>query len=443
MPGEQGQKRSESGEAGRKERRRMARSAGLIGLLTLLSRVFGLVRDGVVAASFSKRSTDAFFVAFTVPNVFRRLFAEGSLTVAFIPVYTDCLAREGHAAARTLLRVTFGAALVVIGLFCLGGVLGAPSIVKAFAYGLSTDPDQFHLATRLTRVVFPYLLLVALLALAMGVLNAHRHFIAPAFAPVLLNLAIIGAAIGVAPAFDRSGYSPILALSWAVLVGGFLQLVVQVPALSRHHRLVLPSFRVGHPGLRRIVLLMIPSLFGVAVYQMNVVLARQFASFLPEGSISCLYYAQRLIEFPTGIFAAALATAAMPNLATHAAQGAFDHVAKTYVFALRLVVFVMLPATAGLIALARPLVSVLFQRGSFVPEMSEQTAITLVGFAVGLLAAGGSRQTTPVFFALQDTRTPVKGFRRIADHVRDCGVVYLSTSWHPRSCTIRLSRLFG
>lgn len=382
----------------------MARSAGLVGLLTLASRVLGLIRDSVVAAFFRKEHTDAFFVAFTIPNVLRRLLAEGSLTVAFIPVYTDYLENKGKDAARLLLANTLGAALLALIVVTALGEVFAPQLVWLFAEGLG---EGQVLATLLTRLMFPFLVTVGLVALAMGVLNTHRHFMAPAVAPVVLNLGIIGSVIlGVGQMF-RLGLPPVGALALGVVIGGVLQLLLQLPPLAKRDSLPLPRFQLTHPGVVRVARLMLPSLFGLAIYQINIILSRRFASFLPDGSISYLYYAQRLIEFPLGIFAVAIATVSMPNLSAHAKAGEMEKVKATYRFAQRIVVFILLPATAGLWALGEPLASVLFQRGAFTDEMARQTAITLAGFAVGLVAAGGVRQTAPVFFALEDTRTPV------------------------------------
>jgi putative peptidoglycan lipid II flippase len=386
----------------------LTRWAGLVGLLTLASRVLGLVRDAVVAAFFPKGGTDAFFVAFTVPNVLRRLLAEGALTVAFIPVFTEYREGRGLAQAREMLANMLGTALaVVLGVTALGMVF-APQVVLAFAYGLTADPGRLALAVTLTRTMFAFLVWAGLSALAMGALNSVRHFTAPALAPAVLNVFIIGAVVVGASRMAGWGFPPTMAIAIGVVVGGAAQLVLQLPVLRRHGLVVAPRWGFGHPGVRRVARLMGPSVFALAIYQLYVMLARQFASFLPEGSISTLYYAQRLVEFPIGIFAVALATVTMPALSSQASAGEIQQVKATYGYALRLVFFVLLPATAGLLALSQPLTSVLFQRGQFTSLMAQQTAWTLVGFSLGLWAAGGIRQTVQVFYALQDTRTPVK-----------------------------------
>ena len=377
--------------------RQIARSAGLVGLLTLASRVLGLVRDAVVAAWFSRRATDAYFVANTIPNVLRRLLAEGSLTVAFIPVFTEYWERRGEGEARQMLRNMLGTTLVVLTVVVGLGVGLAPWVVRGFASGLSDDPGKFDLTVLLTRVMFPFLMTVSLGALAMGALNTRRHFAAPSLSPVLLNLGIIlSVALGTGLAASM-GLPRVMSAAVGVVVGGVAQLLVQMPFLRRHGVLVWPAFDPTHPGVLRVGALMLPSVFGLAIYELNIIIARQFASYLAEGSISYLYYAARLIEFPMGMFAAAMATVAMPNLSSHAAAGEIDQVKQTYRYALRMVFFIILPATAGLVALALPLTSVLFQRGLFTHAMAAQTAHTLLGFLVGLWAGAGVRQTVPVF----------------------------------------------
>ena len=390
------------------EDRQITRSAGVVGLFTLFSRILGLVRDAVVAAVFPKGATDAFFVAYTIPNVLRRLLAEGSLTVAFIPVFTETLDRGGKEAGQRLLSCMLGAVLLVLTIIVGLGVASAPWLVKAFAYGLSGDPAKFTLAVLLTRVMFLFLLTVGLTALAMGVLNTLRHFAAPALAPLVLNIFIILSVLAGKGAMASLGLPGITALALGVVVGGFGQVGLQLPFLRQKGMLVRPRLGLTHPGVLKVGMLMLPAVFGLAIYEVNVILSRQFASFLPEGSISYLYYAARLIEFPMGIFAVAMATVSMPSLSSRASAGDMEGVKETYRHALRMVFFIILPASAGLGALAVPLTSVLFQRGQFSHAMAVETAITLLGFLGGLWAGAGVRQTVPVFYAMQDTRTPVK-----------------------------------
>jgi putative peptidoglycan lipid II flippase len=389
-----------------KEGRQIARSAGKVGLFTLASRILGLVRDSVVAAVFPKSSTDVFFVAFTIPNVLRQLLAEGALTAAFIPVFTEYKESRGEDATRSMLRNMLGAALSVLVLVTVLGVLGAPWIVRLFAFGF--EGEKLHLAVALTRMMFVFLVAVGLTALAMGVLNTHRHFSAPAAAPVVLNAGIIATVYTGLPLMPRLGLPPVTALAIGVVIGGFAQVALQLPFLRRHGMLVAPRFGFTDPGVIRVGKLMLPAILGLAIYQVNIILSRQFASFLPEGSISALYYSQRLIEFPMGIFAVAIATVVMPNFSSCANAGDLEGLKSTYRYALGMVLFIILPATAGLGALAVPLTSVLFQRGVFTHDQALHTALTLQGFLAGMWAGASVRQTVPVFYSLQDTRTPVK-----------------------------------
>lgn len=389
------------------EDRQLTRSAGVVGFFTLLSRILGLIRDAVVAALFPKGSTDAFFVAYTIPNVLRRLLAEGALTVAFIPVFTETVEKEGRERARQMLANMLGAVLLILTLVTAVGMLGSSWLVKLFAFGLVDEENKFTLASALTQVMFPFLLAVGLTGLAMGVLNTLRHFAAPALAPVVLNIGILAVVLGGRGIMATLGWPDIMALGLGVVVGGFAQNALQLPFLKQHGMLVSPRLNLRDPGVIKVGMLMLPSVFGLAIYEINVVLARQFASFLPEGAISYLYYAQRLIEFPMGIFAVAIATVSMPNMSSHAASGDMTRLKETFRYALRIVFFIILPASAGLAALAVPITAVLFQRGQFSHAMAVETAVTLLGFLGGLWAGAGVRQTVPMFYAMQDTRTPV------------------------------------
>jgi putative peptidoglycan lipid II flippase len=395
-------------DGSREDGRKMTRSAGVVGLFTLASRILGLLRDSVAAASFDKQATDAFYVAFTIPNVLRRLLAEGSLTVSFIPVFTEYRDQKGEGETRRMLRATLGATLLVLTVVTALGALASPWIVKLFAYGFVDDAGKFGLTVFLTRVMFVFILAVGLSALSMGVLNACRHFSTPALAPAILNVGQIALVLLGTTTLVGLGYPAITSLAVGVIVGGFAQLVLQLPFQRRLGYLVTPSLELAHAGVVRIAKLMLPSVFGLAIYEVNIVLARQFASFLSAGAVSYLYYSQRLIEFPMGIFAVAMATVAMPSLAAHATAGNLDKLKQTYHYALGMTFFIMLPATAGLFAVSLPITSVLFQRGHFTHEMSVATAATLQAFLAGLWAGAGVRQTAPVFYALQDTVSPVK-----------------------------------
>lgn len=389
---------------------RLVRVAGWLGLLTLASRVLGMVRDMVIAALFAKATTDAFVVAFTIPNVLRRLLAEGSLTVAFIPVFTETRERQGDAAARELLNVTWTFLSAVLLVVSVVGVLAAPWLVHLFAAGFADEPARFDLAVRLTRVMFPYIFFVSLMALSMGVLNTLDHFTTPAVAPVLLNVMMIGTTAALWHPLRSAGYNPIYGLALGVILGGVAQLLLQLPGLARrgYFPKPRPGLALRHPGLRRVLRLMAPAVFGLALYQVNVIVARLLASFLDPGSVTYLYYSQRLMELPMGIFAVAVATAAMPALSRHAASGDMPRLKRVFADSVRLNYFIVLPATVGLLIVGEPLIAVIFERGRFTSAMTAETYRALVGFAVGLPAAAGVRLIVPVYYALGNSRTPVK-----------------------------------
>jgi len=387
--------------------RPIARAAGVVGGLTLLSRIAGLVRDSVIAAFFSKAGTDAFFIAFRIPNVLRNLLAEGSLTVAFIPVLAE-RRRRSEEEARRFTAAALGTIAVILAAATVAGIVFAPVIVRAFAYGFVYSPEKIELAVSLTRLLFPYLWFVGITALAMGVLNTLGHFASPALSPVVLNLSIIGCAVGLTPVFAALGINPVMALAVGVLLGGTAQVALQLPPMAARGYLPRPRVQFRHEGVREVARLMGPAVFGLAIYQINIILAGQFASFLGDGAVSYLYYAQRLVEFPMGLFSVALATAAMPTLSAHAAEGDLDKLKDTWRDALRLSLFMVVPASIALAWLGTPLCAVIFQRGQFGFEDTQQTAATLAGFAVGMWAAAGVRGTVPIFYALKDTKTPVR-----------------------------------
>jgi putative peptidoglycan lipid II flippase len=384
---------------------RVARAAGVVGIATLLSRIFGFLRDMVVAGFFGAGlATDAFFVAFRIPNLLRRLLAEGSLTVSFVPVFTEYLKNRTRREAFELAGITFTALSILLVAVSLAGVLLAPLIVTLIAPGFVKLPAQFDLAVFLTRLMFPYILLISLVALCMGILNSLRHFAAPALSPVVLNLAMILAALTLKDFFAE----PIVALAAGVMAGGVLQLALQWPFLVRLGVRLKPSFRFRHEGLRRIARLMLPASFGAAIYQINVFIGTILASLLPAGSVSYLYYADRLVELPLGVFAIAVGTAALPSLSEQAARGRIDELKRTVAFSLRLILFIAIPATVALIVLRVPIISVLFERGEFGPEATRLTAQALLFYALGLWAFSAIRIVVAAFYALQDTRSPMK-----------------------------------
>jgi putative peptidoglycan lipid II flippase len=386
-------------------REKIAKAATVVGGATLLSRIFGFLRDMIVAQIFGAgMATDAFFVAFRIPNLLRRLVGEGSLTVSFIPVYSEYLSQRSKEESDEMLYASFSVLTVLLLIVTAAGILFSPWIVKAMAYGFSQEPEKFRLTVLLTRVMFPYIFFIGLVAWAMGVLNSLKHFAAPALAPVLLNISIIACALLLSGLFA----DPVLSLAFGVLLGGITQFLFQIPFLRRRGISLRFLFNLSHPGVRRVGALMAPSILGLGVTQLNVIVNTFLASYLPEGSVSYLYYADRLLEFPMGVFAIAIATAVLPPLSEETARGDMEAVKETLSFALRLTFFVILPAMVGLIILRQPILNLLFQRGAFSALSTEMTAQALLYYAVGLVAFAGVRIIVPVFYSLQDTRTPVK-----------------------------------
>ena len=387
------------------EKDKITRAAGIVGSATLLSRIFGLVRDLVTAYFFGAGlAADAFFVAFRLPNLLRRLLAEGALTVSFIPIFTEYLSTRTRQEAFALARAALTLFSIILSAVSIAGVLAAPLIIKVFAPGFSVDPEKFALTVLLTRIMFPYIFLIGLVALAMGVLNSLGKFAGPALSPVMLNIGMITSVLWLSRYFDP----PVLALAVGVIIGGIMQVLLQVPYLKREGGLLGLSFRFKHPALRRIGKLMAPAALGAAVYQFSVFINTLLASYLPEGSVSYLYYADRIMQFPLGVFAIAVGTAVLPSMSRQAAKKNYDELADTLSYSLRLIFFISLPAMVGMIVLAGPLIRMLFQHGRFDLHDAMFTAQALVAYASGLWALSAVQVVVRVFYSLQDTRTPAK-----------------------------------
>ncbi len=373
--------------------------------MTLLSRVFGLVRDVVIARMFGAGiGTDAFFVAFRIPNFFRRLFGEGAFAQAFVPVLSEYKAQHGEERVRDLVDHTTAMLGLILTVVTVVGILAAPLVILVFAPGFHDDMSRYELAVAMLRITFPYLLFICLTALAGAILNAHRRFSIPAFTPVLLNLSLIGCAIWLAPRLE----TPITALAWGTLLAGVVQLAFQLPFLQRIRLLPRPRFGRDTEGVRRIFKLMLPTLFGVSVSQINVMIDTLIASFLVSGSISWLYYSDRMMEFPLGVFGIALATVILPQLSDKHARGDAAAYSATLDWGLRWVLLITLPALAGLAVLAAPIMVTLFQYGEFTVNDATMAARSLMAFAVGLPAFVLIKILASAFFSRQDTRTPVK-----------------------------------
>ena len=407
MQGEKATKAVRSGQpATPSAHRGIVRAAGVLASLTLVSRVAGLARDVVVGAVFgASTAADAFFVAFRIPNLFRRVVAEGAASSAFVPVFTAELAKGGPPAAAESARVVGWAATVWLTLLVIAGMFFSDAVVELFAPGFTTDPEKLALTVQLTRLTFPYLLFVGLAAWAMGALNSFGRFAAPALGPVLLNVAIIAAVLGLAPMLDQ----PVHALVIGVLVGGFLQFVVQWPSLRAIGiRVGRPVSVVSHPAVRRVGTLLVPTILGGAVYQINILVATMFASLLPDRSVSYLWYADRIFEFPLGVVAVAIGTAALPTLSGQAAGKRYEEMGKSVTYSLRLVWAVCLPATLGLWMLAPQIVEMLFQRGQFQADDTMMTAWALRAYVLGLLSVAAVRVLVSVFYAMEQPRIPVR-----------------------------------
>ncbi|MEW6543956.1 MAG: murein biosynthesis integral membrane protein MurJ [Nitrospirota bacterium] len=384
------------------ENHRVVKAAGLIGAATFSSRILGFVRDMVLARLFGATpAADAFFVAYRIPNLLRELFAEGSMSSAFVPVFTEYQTLRAKRDAWELASAVFTTLLSILTAVTLLGILAAPAIVWLLAPGFHEDPVRLATTTLLTRIMFPYLLFISLAALAMGILNSVRAFAAPAFSPVLFNVCIIAFALFASPALAE----PILGVAVGVVVGGAAQFAMQVPGLRRRGLLFGWRFQPGHPGVKRIGALLVPSLAGMSVTQVNITVSTILASFF-AGAPTYLFYGMRLIQFPLGIFGVALGTAILPTLSAQAARGAVDELRGTLAFGLRMILFIILPAMAGLILLRTPIVHLFFEHGTFAAADTAATAAALLCYAVGLWAFAGVRIIVAAFYSMQDTRTP-------------------------------------
>ncbi len=387
------------------ERESVSQAAGTVGFYTLLSRILGLIRDVVVAKCFgSGMAADAFFVAFRIPNLLRRLLAEGSLTIAFIPVFTEYLTRKTKEDAFEMARAVLTFLSLILALVTVLGVLLSPWIVRIQAFGFGGSGVKYELTVLLTRITFPYIFLVSLVAFFMGILNSLRHFSAPAAAPIFLNIGIIGATLWISPYFDQ----PIVGVAIGVIIGGVLQVALQIPWLVSKGVPLTLCWKPHHPAVKKVGFLMLPAIFGSAIYQLNQFLGTLLASFLPEGSVSWLYYADRIVQFPLGVFAIAISTAALPSLSKQAAAKDLGDFRDTLGHALRLVFFVTIPSMAGMIILRVPITRVFFQRGAFDAGSTEMTALALLFYSIGLWAFSANRVMVSAFYAFQDTKTPVK-----------------------------------
>ncbi len=387
------------------ENHKITKAATVIGTGTLLSRILGFLRDMVIANFFGAgMAADAFFVAFRIPNLWRRLVGEGSLTISFIPVYAEYLTRQPEEETRKVTHAAFTIAGVILLILTVLGMVFSPILIRMIAPGFIQIPEKFELTVTLNRFIFPYLFFMGLFALSMGILNSYRHFFAPAIAPIFLNLSIITSVF----LFFHVFTVPVMTLALGVLAGGVIQFLFQIPFLWKKGITFRFNFNLRNPAIKRMGLLMVPGLVGTGLFQINTFIDMIFASFLPSGSVSYLFFADRLIEFPLGIFAIAIGMASLPSFSGLASEGKMEELKKTLSFTFRLVSFISVPAMVGLIALKTPITNVLFQRGLFDYSATEKTAYALLFYSVGLWAIAGSRIIAPAFYSLQDTWTPMR-----------------------------------
>jgi putative peptidoglycan lipid II flippase len=384
---------------------KLAIKTSVVSGMTLLSRILGLVRDIVFARFFGAGLLmDAFLVAQRIPNMLRRFFAEGAFSAGFVPVMARYKERHGHDEAREYVDAMAGTFGVVLFVVTLIGVIGAPVLVLIVAPGFVGDGGDFDLAALMLRFTFPYLFFVSLTAFAGGVLNTYGRFGVPAFTPVILNVVLIAAAVWAAPLLDQ----PIMALAYAIFIAGLAQLLFQLPFLARIHAFPRPKWRPRHDGVRRAFRLMVPAIFGSSVAQINVLLSGIIASLLPVGSISYLYYSDRLMEFPLGLFGIALATVTLPYLSRLWAADEKREFSETLEWSMRIALLIAVPAAIGLIVLAAPLIITLFHGGEFGERSVRMTVLALQAYAAGLVGFSFVKVLAPAFFAREDTRTPVR-----------------------------------
>ncbi|MCB1734051.1 MAG: murein biosynthesis integral membrane protein MurJ [Gammaproteobacteria bacterium] len=384
---------------------KLLRSSAVVGAMTMISRVLGFVRDVVVAWGFgASAGTDAFFVAFKIPNFLRRLFAEGAFSQAFVPVLSEYRTQREHEEVRGLIASVAGTLSGILFLITAIGVVAAPILIYVFAPGFSGDEGKLELASAMLRWTFPYLLFISLTAFVGGILNSYGRFAIPALTPVMLNVVLIAAALWLAPLVDP----PIMALAIGVFAAGAIQLGFQLPFLVRLKLLPRPRWNRTHEGVRRIMKLMVPALFGSSVAQINLLLDTIIASFLVTGSVSWLYYSDRLMEFPLGVFAIAIATVILPKLSRdHASQDA-DQFSRTLDWGMRGVILVGAPAAVALLTLAGPMLSTLFQHGDFDAHAVSMARLSLMAYGVGLVGFMLIKVLAPGFYSRQDTKTPVR-----------------------------------
>lgn len=383
----------------------LLKSLAAVSSMTMVSRVLGFIRDAIIARTFGAgMAADAFFVAFKLPNLLRRIFAEGAFSQAFVPILAEYKSQQGEEATRTFIAYISGLLTLVLAIVTVIGIIAAPYIIWVTAPGFASSPEKFELTTSLLRVTFPYILLISLASLAGAILNTWNRFTVPAFAPTLLNVSMIGFALFAVPYFDV----PVMALGWAVIVGGFLQLFYQLPHLKQLGMLVLPKINLRDSGVWRVLRQMGTAIIGVSVSQISLIINTIFASFLVTGSVSWMYYADRLMELPAGVLGVALGTILLPSLAKSFSKGDFDEYSQLMDWGLRLSFLLAIPAAVALGILSKPLIASLFQYGEFSTQDTLMTQQALIAYSIGLVGLIIVKVLAPGFYSRQDIKTPVK-----------------------------------
>ncbi len=396
---------SDSNQANNAPAAGLFRSGIVVSVMTMLSRVLGLARDVVFAHTIgASAGADAFFVAFKIPNFLRRLFAEGAFAQAFVPVLSEYREKGSVEAVKGLIDRVCGCLGLTLFLLTIVVVLAAPLVALVFAPGFWNDPFKLALTQEMLRITFPYLLLISLTGFAGAILNSYDRFAVPAITPVFLNLCLISSAVWVSPYFEQ----PVIAIAWGVLAAGMVQLGFQLPFLWKIRLLPAPKVDFADPGVKRVLLLMAPAIFGVSVSQINLLLDTVLASFLPTGSVSWLYYSDRLVELPLGIFAIAIGTVILPSLSRQFVGENKEKFSQTIDWALRLILLIAIPASVALFVLAVPILTVLFEYGKTGASDIAMSALSLQAYALGLLAFMLIKVLAPGYFSRQDTKTPVK-----------------------------------
>lgn len=384
-------------------RRNLARVTALIGSGTMFSRVLGLVRDMIIAYLYPKLVSDAFFVAFRLPNMLRELLAEGAMNAGFIPVFSDYLSKKSREETDQLVAVSLGMAIAVLMVISALGVLFAPALVRLITLEFGAPDEQLLLAIRLTRILFPYILLIGVASLFMAVLNSLHRFFSSSYAPALLNLSMILGAYGLRNRFEQ----PVYAMAVGVIIGGILQILLQIPFVINSRIALRIRWNPRHPGVRHIIRLLLPTFIGQAVREANVVVDTMLAWYLGVGMVSALYFSYRLVHLPLAVFGLSTATALLPIMSRSASAGDINELKRTLSVGLRSVFFIMLPATVGLIVLRVPIIRLLFEYGKFGPVATANTAFALLFYALGLFSFTGARIFTFAFYSMKETRLPV------------------------------------